>query len=89
MSAVFQMDDRIEPATDAERATNDIDPELDIHSNAFNPLKALLTEKKLTLHDKAPIYDNISIFESRMKRTGLNTTSNESTTDLQRYVWMQ
>lgn len=78
------MDGRTEPAAIAESAKNDIDPELDIHSDAFNPLKALLTEKKLVLHDQAPIYDNIWIFESRMKRTESNTTTNVSTTDLQR-----
>lgn len=80
------MDERIEPDTEAESATVDIDPELDICSAKFNPLKALLTDEKLVLHENAPIYDNISIFESRTKQIELPTTSNEATTESQRYV---
>lgn len=82
------MDSRIEPAADAESATTDIDPELDIHSDKFNPLKALLTEEKLVLHENAPIYDNISIFESRMKRAESTTSTIKAATNSQRYEFV-
>lgn len=54
----------------AENAAIEIDPELNIHSDQFNPLKALLSEEKLALDENAPVYDSISIFESRLNRTG-------------------
>lgn len=82
------MDDRTESASGADSTTTGIDPELDIRSDKFNPLKALLTEEKLVLHKNAPIYDNVSVFESRMKRANLRTTQNETTTETQRYEWM-
>lgn len=81
------MDDGIESVA-ADSTTINIDPELDIRSDKFNPFKALLTQEKLVLHKNAPIYDNISMFESRMKRTNLRTPQNEATTDSRRYEWM-
>lgn len=81
------MDDRIETVADADRTTTGIDPELDIRSDKFNPLKALLTTEKLVLNENAPIYDNIAVFESRMKRAMLQATQNENTTDSRRYEW--
>lgn len=77
------MDDTVESAS-ADSTTINIDPELDIRSDKFNPLKALLTEEKLVLQKNAPIYDNISMFESRMKRTNLRTPQNEAKTDSRR-----
>lgn len=44
------------------------DPELDIRSEYFNPLKALLSpELHMPIKD-APMYNNIAHYESTMKR---------------------
>lgn len=43
-----------------------IDPELDIRSEAFNPLKAIYSTKTYVPVTKAKIYDNIAKFESVM-----------------------
>lgn len=81
------MSDREEASADAESSS--YDPELDILSDQFNPLKALLSETKLKLHENAPIYDNVAIFESRMKRGNAPASAQNPKTNTRKYVWPQ
>lgn len=56
-------------------AQEDYDPELDILSEQFNPLKALTTSKIFNLpRQNAPIYNNLAQFESAMKKQQMNAT---------------
>lgn len=55
-----------EPSTSRE-----IDPELDIRSEKFNPLKALLSPQTIIPYPNAPTLDNIAIFESKLKKRAL------------------
>lgn len=51
-----------------EMRIENIDPELDIRSDLFNPLKALLSpEIQIPIKD-APQYNNVAQYESAMKR---------------------
>lgn len=57
------MDDYDEPLFDSDML---IDPELDIRSERFNPLKALYSPDIPVSIENAKIYDNISQFESNV-----------------------
>lgn len=55
-------------STSSETKIDNIDPELDIRSELFNPLKALLSpEIQIPVKD-APQYDNVAQYESAMKK---------------------
>lgn len=55
-------------STSGEMRIENIDPELDIRSELFNPLKALLSpEIQIPIKD-APYYNNVAHYESAMKR---------------------
>ncbi|XP_055314888.1 U7 snRNA-associated Sm-like protein LSm11 [Sitodiplosis mosellana] len=63
-------------STSSEMRIENIDPELDIRSDLFNPLKALLSpEIQIPIKD-APQYNNVAQYESAMRRqqTGETTT---------------
>lgn len=54
-----------------------IDPELDIRSELFNPIKALLSpEIQIPIKD-APLYNNVAHYESAMRKqqTGKDSVS--------------
>lgn len=52
-----------------EHEIDNIDPELDIRSELFNPLKALLSpEIKISIKD-APMYNNVAQYESEMRKS--------------------
>lgn len=61
------------PSTSNDTKSDDLqsqvsDPELDIRSEYFNPLKALLSpELHMPIRD-APMYNNIAHYESVMRR---------------------
>lgn len=85
------MDKPTETASDATAAAPEADPELDIHSEQFNPLKALLVneDQLLWMCEDAPVHDNVAMFESRMKRmesSGTANTATKATKKSQRYV---
>lgn len=62
------MSDSEESSTSSEMRIENIDPELDIRSELFNPLKALLSpEIQIPIKD-APYYNNVAHYESAMKR---------------------
>lgn len=56
------MVDQLEPVC---YSSIEIDPELNICSDQFNPLEVLISEENLALNEIAPIYDNKSLFEPR------------------------
>lgn len=63
------MSDKGKPAksdNDAEtlEQKESTDPELDVCSKEFNPIKALLASKATVPYPNAPIYDNIAKFEA-------------------------
>lgn len=51
-----------------EAADKILDPELDIRSDKFNPLKALTSSDFVVPVKNAKIYDNVAQFESAWKR---------------------
>lgn len=51
-----------------------IDPELDIRSEKFNPLKALLSPNTIIPYPDEKIYDNIAAFEAKLRKQTLKTT---------------
>lgn len=46
----------------------EIDPELDIRSKQFNPLKALYAQRVPQIVENARVYDNLALFEPIFKR---------------------
>lgn len=60
-----------------DRETQIVDPELDIRSAQFNPLKALYASSVPLPNENAPIYDNISQYESAMKLRPQQHTSGD------------
>lgn len=50
---------------------SDIDPELDVRSPQFNPLKALTSPKVWIPDKKAPVYDNLAQFEGALRKQEL------------------
>lgn len=67
--------------------TDDYDPELDILSEHFNPLRALTTDRIINLPEtNAPIYDNLASCESALHRQqhGEQTKGKSSSTKQQR-----
>lgn len=59
------MDESYEPAFDSETL---IDPELDVRSERFNPLKALYSPDTPVPLKDVKIYDNVAQFESIVMR---------------------
>lgn len=50
---------------------SDIDPELDLRSAQFNPLKALTSAKVWIPDKKAPVYDNLAQYEGAIRKQEL------------------
>lgn len=60
------------PETDTKVA---VDPELDVTSDKFNPLKALTSAEFVLPVKKAKVFDNVAVFESFWKRSLSGETS--------------
>lgn len=52
----------------------EIDPELDIRSESFNPLRALLSSDTPIPVEDAPQFNNVAHYESAMKQQKTNTS---------------
>lgn len=48
------------------------DPELDVRSEQFNPLKALYSDQMFSPYKKVPLYDNLAMFEAAMRKQEIN-----------------
>lgn len=57
------------PQSDNRTEKKVFDPELDVKSDKFNPLKALTSSDFVLPVEKAKIFDNVAVFESYWKRT--------------------
>lgn len=55
-------------SVDGENKKPEIDPELDIRSEHFNPLRALYAPEIFIPVKNPPLYNNLAHFESAMKR---------------------
>lgn len=60
------------PKTDKKVA---VDPELDVTSDKFNPLKALTSPNFVLPVKKAKVFDNVAVFESFWRRSLSGETS--------------
>lgn len=47
---------------------SEIDPELDVRSEQFNPLRALTSSKTWLPKKDAPVFDNLAVFEANVRR---------------------
>lgn len=56
-----------------------IDPELDVRSDKFNPLKALMSTDTWIPIKSAPIYDNLAKYESVIKQKESGAKQQENT----------
>lgn len=59
---------RNESSAQSEEPQFSNDPELDVRSEQFNPLKALTSQQMIPPYKKVPIYDNVSMFLSAMRK---------------------
>lgn len=62
------MSESKESESSDEIKIENIDPELDIRSELFNPLKALLSPEIRIPIKNAPQYNNVAHYESAMRR---------------------
>lgn len=84
MSEPADLSEPFNLAEDEHVSLQAVDPELDIKSEHFNPLKALLsTDVPIPIGD-APLYNNIAHYESTMKRQ--NTSALVSCSSVQ-IIW--
>lgn len=56
------------PSVGEQENYQDFDPELNIRSELFNPLKALLSPETPIPVENAPQYNNVAHYESALKR---------------------
>lgn len=62
-------------SVDGENKKPEIDPELDIRSEHFNPLRALYAPEIFIPVKNPPLYNNLAHFESAMKRRETDSSS--------------
>lgn len=70
---------------DEERTEYEIDPELDIRSEYFNPIKALYAPEIHMSLPNAKLYDNVAQYEAAMKIQG---TSRSSVSSLRENIYV-
>ncbi|XP_076653902.1 U6 snRNA-associated Sm-like protein LSm11 [Halictus rubicundus] len=68
----------------ADTDSSSSDESLDVTSDKFNPLRALYSPKLLLTHPKAPLYDNVSKFESILSGMSSKSKKKNVTGDVER-----